>query len=102
MNKIKEAEKKIKTDKKIKEDDKKIKEADKKIKEADKETIDKKKMVMDMQIFEASEVSSKKGRKKSTEKFAEYAMSFRPHKKWLLKKITKSKDGTVRIKLAEK
>ena len=56
---------------------------------------------MDIRIIGAEEVISKKGGKKHGARYANYTKAIAPHLDWLKEQIAASKDGAIRIKLAD-
>lgn len=57
---------------------------------------------MDIKIYSAEDVVSKKGGgRKSGVRYANYTKAVGPHIEWLFEKIDASKDGAIRIKVAD-
>ena len=57
---------------------------------------------MNLQLYEADEIVSRKhGGKKSGARYGNYAKAIKQHLDWLFGEIDKSKDGAIRIKLAD-
>lgn len=57
---------------------------------------------MKLQLYEADEVVSRKGRgKKSGARYANYSKAIGQHLDWLFEQIDGSKDGAIRVKLAD-
>ena len=57
---------------------------------------------MKLQLYEADEIVSRRhGGKKSGARYGNYAKAIKQHLDWLFGEIDKSKDGAIRIKLAD-
>lgn len=57
---------------------------------------------MNLQLYEAGEVISRKhGGKKSGARYGNYSKAIKAHLEWLFEQIDASKDGAIRIKLAD-
>lgn len=55
---------------------------------------------MDIQMYESSDVTGKRSRGKSN-KYADYIAAVKPHIEWLTEQVEASKDGAIRVKLAD-
>ena len=57
---------------------------------------------MNLKLYEAGEIVSRKGHgKKNGARYAKYAVAIQEHLSWLFEQIDASKDGVIRVKLAD-